>query len=76
MLLIKFIIKVLRIIEEENRMKSQIELIRNLQYFVFNFLSFYEQSFSKVLINSKKIKIVKVARLLDNIKSAYYFLFI
>ena len=46
-------------------MKSQIELMKNLQYFVFNFLRFYEQSFSKVLINSKRIKIAKVARLLD-----------
>ena len=57
-------------------MKSQIELIENLQYFVFNFLSFYEQSFSKVLKNPKKIKATKVARLIDPPKSVYYFLFI
>ena len=43
--------------KEEEIIKSQFELIRTLQYLSSISLIFYEQSFSKVLINSKENKI-------------------
>ena len=52
-------------------MKSQFELMkRNPQYFVFKFLNFYKQTFSKVFTNSKENKLLAPS------KSAYYFFFI